>query len=111
MKEFLSDKAMEALNKYRALFEMFERSKYVRYPGRAALTEIHTIYTLDTGNTSLRLNTNCQRCMTELFAAVTPIYLHTLRNAPQSTDAAGVEETSAPKKKPAQKRKPRKITE
>lgn len=108
--KIFSPEAMGKLEPYRGLFEMFDRSKYVRYPGSAALTEIHRVYTTETGDTSIRLNTNCQRCMTDLFSAVTPIYLRTLRNVPQSTHGNGDEKTPAPQKKTRQKRNSTKIT-
>lgn len=80
-----SKEAMERLAPYRASFEMFDRSKYVRYPGAEALRVIHEVYTSETGDKSIRLNTNCQRCMTDLFRAATPVYMETLRNGLQTT--------------------------
>jgi hypothetical protein len=108
MKMF-SEKAMERLAPYRASFEMFDRSKYVRYPGAEALRVIHEVYTSETGDKSIRLNTNCQRCMTDLFRAATPVYMETLRNGLQSTIGGKVDKLPAPRKKVAQKRNSGKI--
>lgn len=100
---------MERLAPYRASFEMFDRSKYVRYPGAEALRVIHEVYTSETGDKSIRLNTNCQRCMTDLFRAATPVYMETLRNGLQSTHGGKDKKTLTPQKKIQQKRNSSKI--
>lgn len=110
MDKTFSKKAMEALEKYRGLFEMFGRSKYVRYPGAAVLAEIHKVYTEDTGDESIRLNTSCQRCITELFSVVTPIFLRTQINGPQSKNSTEADKVPDSPKKTRQSRKSNKIT-
>lgn len=109
MKTF-SKEAMERLAPYRASFEMFDRSKYVRYLGATALQIIYDTYVAETGDKSIRFSTNCQRCMTDLFRAATPIYLYSLTNAPQSTNEGEGNKVPAPQKKVRQKRNSAKIT-
>lgn len=81
---FLSDEAMKALAPYKGLFEMFHRSKYVRYPGATALSLIHSVHAKETGH-PLPFSSNCQQCMTRLFTELTPMYLDTIERDARAT--------------------------
>lgn len=82
--KYLSDEAMKTLAPYKGLFEMFHRSKYVRYPGATALSLIHSVHAKETGH-PLPFSSNCQQCMTRLFAELTPMYLDTIERDARTT--------------------------
>ena len=90
--KYLSDEAMKALAPYKGLFEMFHRSKYVRYPGATALSLIHSVHAKETGH-PLPFSTNCQQCMTRLFTELTPMYLDTIERDARTTIGEQMNET------------------
>lgn len=95
--KFLSDEAMNTLAPYKGLFEMFNRSKYVRYPGATALSLIHSVHAKETGH-PLPFSTNCQQCMTRLFAELTPMYLDTIERDARTTVETQMNEGEKPVK-------------
>lgn len=95
--KFLSDEAMKTLAPYKGLFEMFNRSKYVRYPGATALSLIHSVHAKETGH-PLPFSTNCQQCMTRLFAELTPMYLDTIERDARTTVETQMDEGEKPVK-------------
>lgn len=105
--KFFSAEAMAALKPYHDYFVRFDRSKVLSHPGRTAIQVVHEWYTRETGDRSVRASTNCQRCMTDLWASATRIYMDTYENAAESTNADAVKQVHAEAKKTQQKSRKR----
>lgn len=106
--KFFSPEAMEKLMPFREIFEKWNRSKVATYQSANSIRLIHSTYVAETGDKSVRGNTNCQRCLEDLTDAVTPIFLDTLEKAAEDAKRAADKETPAAAEKAPQK--PRKRT-
>ena len=69
----LTEEQYQLLSRYEEQFRTAVKSKWARFPGTAALHQIHSVYVQVTKR-SMRLNTSCSTCSLRLLTEMGNIY-------------------------------------
>lgn len=94
----LTDEQFQVLSKYETQFRTAVKSRWARFPGTAALHEIHGIQRHVTGRAT-SLNTTCSTCVLRLLTEMGNIYFaeKAERDAQRKVDVVSDEVTTQEK--------------